>query len=120
MTIKKRAPIALTKIPSTVTKVDVATGEEVVEGMAWNILPPLEGRCKICGIEHRDDYPHNAQSLYYQMTFGSMHGRAPTWADAIAHCPENVKAHWKTVLGNMGQWSEPPAGERPIAHHGID
>lgn len=36
--------------------------------------------------------------------FYEKHGRWPTWADAIAHCLEHIKAHWKSELTRLGAW----------------
>lgn len=78
------------------------------------LLPPAPNTCPICAVEHPDEQPHNAQSLYYQYRFYGIRGRWPTWADAMAHCADDVKAHWREHLDNAGVWSEPKAGE-PIA-----
>ena len=116
---KPGKPKAVRQIPGTVTHVDIATGKERHEGMAWNVLPPAPDKCQICAVKHEPEIPHNAQSLYYQMTFNGMVGRAPTWADAMAHCSEEMKAAWKRELTQKNAWTEPPAGEQPIAHHGV-
>lgn len=78
------------------------------------LLPPAEGTCPICAIKHEPEFPHNQQSIYYQYRFYEARGRWPTWADAVAHCTEQMKAYWKEALQNRGQWSEPESGE-PIA-----
>jgi hypothetical protein len=52
--------------------------------------------------------------MYYQMRFYGVRGRWPTWADAVAHCAPNMRAHWKRALTRKGAWSEPKDGE-PIA-----
>jgi protein-disulfide isomerase len=107
-------------IPGTVTEVDPPTGAEVHKPMAWNLMPPPTGRCQICAAAHAAEEPHDASSLYYQMAFKGMVGRDPTWADAIAHCSDEMKAAWKHELRKLNAWTEPPAGEAPIAHHGVD
>ncbi len=56
------------------------------------ILPPGPGKCLECAEAHDPRLPHNRDSLYYNMKFRQQHDRAPTWADAIAHCPDDVKA----------------------------
>ena len=78
------------------------------------LLPPKPGTCPICATEHTPDMPHNQQSLYYQYRFYGVRGRWPTWADAIAHCGDEMKEHWKVALEKLGEWSEPGEGE-PIA-----
>jgi hypothetical protein len=81
---------SVTQIPSVATKVDLVTGEETHEPAAWTILPPPADKCQVCAVKYGADEPHNAQSLYYQMTFAGMIGRPPTWADAMAHCEAPV------------------------------
>jgi hypothetical protein len=46
--------------------------------------------------------PHNQQSMYYQYRFYGIHGRWPTWADAVAHCDDEMKAGWERELGARG------------------
>ena|SRR5713226_8851122 len=110
---------AIKKIPSTLTKID-ADGKETTEGMAWNVMPPSPDKCQICATKHEPNQPHNQQSLYYQVTFNSMIGRSPTWADALAHCDQTTQDAWKSELKKMNAWSEPPNGEDPVHHHGIE
>jgi hypothetical protein len=112
-------PKVVKQIPSTVTKIDLSTGKETHKAAAWNVLPPASDKCQICAVKHASSEPHNAQSIYYQMTFNGMVGRAPTWADAVAHCDDSTRHHWETELRRIGAWSEPPKGEKPIRHHGI-
>jgi hypothetical protein len=110
---------AVRRIPGAVTKVDLATGEETHEAAAWTVLPPPAGACPICAVKHGPAVPHNAQSLYYQMTFAGMIGRPPTWADAIAHCDEETKRRWEVELRRRGAWTAHPDGEPPIVDHGV-
>lgn len=77
----------------------------------FHIAPPKKGLCAVCAINHPAEFPHNQQSLYYQYFFYADHERWPTWADAIAHCSEEMKAHWKREL--KANWSEPEGA--PIA-----
>ena len=79
-----------------------------------HLLQPAEGTCPTCAVEHVATNPHNCQSMYYQMRFYGLRRRWPTWADALAHCSENVRAAWKERLEDMGVWSEPADGD-PIA-----
>jgi hypothetical protein len=113
-------PKRVIKIPATVTKIDTETGKETHEQGAWNVLPPAPGKCQICAIEHEPEDPHNAQSLYYQMTFQGMIGRAATWADAMAHCDDHRKHWWRTYLKEINAWTEPPEGEKPVKHCGVE
>lgn len=62
--------------------------------------PP--GTCPMCAAKHEPHFPHNRDSLAYQYQFYDQHGSWPTWADAIDHCPENIKEYWKQALRNRG------------------
>lgn len=79
--------------------VDMRTGKvtstETVNAM---ILPAPEGTCPDCATRHEPEQPHNAQSMHYQYTFYGREGRWPTWNDALAHCPENVRKFWVKEL----------------------
>lgn len=112
-------PKVVKEIPSTITKVDITTGKETHGAMSWKVLPPSPDKCQICAHVHEPGEPHNAQTAYYQMLFQSMVGRAPTWADAMAHCDANMKRAWTHLLKEAGHWTEPPEGEIPVAHHGV-
>jgi hypothetical protein len=111
--------LTIKQIPGALTEVDLTTGKETHKPMAWNVLPPAADKCQVCAVKHAPSEPHDAQSLYYQMTFNGMIGRAPTWADAIAHCDDGVKRAWGAELRKMGAWSEPQNGEAPVLHHGV-
>ncbi|QDT94807.1 hypothetical protein [Gimesia aquarii] len=78
------------------------------------LLPPKEGTCPVCAVDHEPEMPHNQQSLYYQYRFKLVRGRWPTWADAIAHCDDEMRVYWKEQLVKLGHWSEPEDGD-PIA-----
>ena len=66
------------------------------------ILPPKPGTCPICAVKHDRKMPHNRDSLYYQMRFYQQNGRFPTWADAMAHCSDIMKAYWIGELAKRG------------------
>lgn len=66
------------------------------------LLRTLEGRCPECGVKHDPTYPHNNTSLYYQFKFYQDHGRWPTWADAMAHCSDEIKQIAIDVLKRNG------------------
>lgn len=83
--------------------------------MNMQLLPPSDDKCPVCAVEHEPSEPHNAQSLYYQMRFHGLHGRWPTWADAIAHCDEWTREVWRAAMRNHGSWSAPPPGVDVIA-----
>jgi hypothetical protein len=78
------------------------------------LLPPPEGHCRICARKHDPTIPHDAQSLFYGTRFKMRYGREGTWADAIQHCPEDVRSQWRKHLETAGVWTEPPAGVEPI------
>lgn len=62
------------------------------------LSPPVPGVCPVCAVNHAPAMPHNRDSLYYQMCFWQKHGRFPTWADAMAHCDEHIRAVWTGLL----------------------
>lgn len=107
------------EIPVDMTVVDMTTGKETPQRSSFKMLPPAADRCQICAERHPPESAHNAQSLYYQMAFHGIAGRYPTWADAVAHCDDKMKAAWKAKLTELGKWTE-PAGETPIKHHGVE
>lgn len=78
---------------------------------AMMLLPAKQGTCPACAVKHTPDEPHDATSLFYQYHFYGLHGRWPTWADAIAHCTSHVQRLWKEALEARGKWSEPVDGE---------
>lgn len=66
------------------------------------LLPPRAEVCQECAEDHDPQLPHNQQSLYYQMKFHMEHGRRATWADAMAHCSDEMKAIWTEELKKLG------------------
>lgn len=80
-----------------------------------HLLRPSPDKCQLCAIDHEPGWPHNAQSLYYQMRFQMQHGRGGTWADAIAHCGEDMQQAWRSKLQALGAWTEPKRGVEVIA-----
>lgn len=69
---------------------------------AFMMMPPKPDVCQECAVKHDLMMPHNRDSLYYQYAFYSKHGSWPTWADAMAHCPENIKEFWIQSLTDKG------------------
>ena len=67
-----------------------------------HILEPSDGRCKICAEFHEPEHPHNIQNFYYRIKFINEHNRNPTWRDAIAHCPQEIKDIWLSNLDKLG------------------
>jgi len=51
-------------------------------------------------------------SLAYQYYFFDQHGRWPTWADAMAHCGENMKTAWTKALTERGVDINGPSNKR--------
>jgi len=68
----------------------------------WKMLKPPEGTCPECAVKHEPSAPHNQQSLFYQYDFYGKNGRWPTWADAMAHCSDEVKQLWTVALTEKG------------------
>ena len=66
--------------------------------MPMFLLPPPQDACQICATEHEKHYPHNKESLYYQMVFFNQHGRYPTWDDAMLHCSKEMRKAWREEL----------------------
>ena len=72
--------------------------EPVVMAKPFMLLPPAKYKCQVCARDHSPDMPHDKTSLYYQTAFKMKHGRYPMWADAMAHCTEEMKAEWTLHL----------------------
>ena len=80
------------------------------------LMPPEEGKCRICAVEHEPEMPHDATSLFYGLRFKMRYGREGTWADATAHCTPEMRAEWKALIPEHGgRWTEPPEGVEPIS-----
>ena len=80
------------------------------------LLPPAEGKCRICAVAHEPELPHNADSLFYGMRFKMRYGRDGTWEDAAAHCSPEMRAMWKEEYESMGgRWTSPAEGVEPIS-----
>lgn len=76
----------------------------MIEKKDFVLLPPAKDVCQECAVKHKPEEPHNIQSLYYQISFMMKHGRAPTWADALAHCSEEIKTAWIKELKTHKVW----------------
>jgi hypothetical protein len=119
MDTSNKGPKPVRNLAGAVETVDVQTGKVVeTKPASWNLMPPKKGTCQICAVDHAPEDAHNAQSLYYQMCFENQVGRAATWADAVAHCTPEIRASWKYLLKK--NWTEPPNGEQPVKHHGVE
>ena len=68
------------------------------------LLPPPPGTCHMCAVAHSPGAPHNQQGLHWNYWFYRQHGRWPTWADAMAHCSDEVKKATIEVLKEAGAW----------------
>ena len=69
----------------------------------FQMLPPAPDLCQVCAAEaHGDEFPHNRDSLFYQVWFNSTYGRAATWADAALLCSRETKEAWLTHLKEYG------------------
>jgi hypothetical protein len=73
-----------------------------VERKTFTLLPPAPGKCQTCARAHPPEDPHDASSLYYQVHFYQEHGRAATWADAMAHCTIDMQEAWEAELEARG------------------
>ena len=78
---------------------------------SFKLLPPPPTHCQACATQHEPGEPHNQQSFYYQFVFYNQNGRSPTWADAMAHCTDDVKELWTAELEKFGVVVEQPAEE---------
>lgn len=93
------------KIPVTVTTLDADTGATITTKAvhAHVVLKPVPfDVCEECGRDHKPDSPHDAESLRYQYRFYAEHTRWPTWADAMAHCPDHTRMIWTDTLALRG------------------
>jgi hypothetical protein len=91
----KKKPVKV----GTSQTVDMQTGDVLeTRPNAWMLIPCAPDVCQECAVDHPHGYPHNQQSLYYQMGFMAKHGRFPTWTEAMAHCAEPVRAEWRELL----------------------
>lgn len=75
---------------------------EEIPMSSMTLLPPREGVCQECAVDHDPRLPHNQRSLYYQMKFQMEHDRGATWVDAMAHCSDSIKIIWTEALKKIG------------------
>ena len=76
--------------------------EQETKKAKFIIMPPPPGTCQECAAKHDPRMPHNRDSLFYQYAFYGKYGSWPTWADAMAHCPDEVKEIWIDELTKRG------------------
>lgn len=107
---KKKIEIQIGFGPSPSPKDKEGKSKVEVSSSTMHLLPAPADACQECAVKHEPSFPHNRDSLFYQMHFRKEHGRWPTWADAIAHCDERAKPAIKALLEREGVWSEPVEG----------
>lgn len=93
------------KIPVTVITFDATSGVTISRKTteADVMMQPVPGDvCQECGRKHAPGEPHDFQSLRYQYRFYAQHQRWPTWADAMAHCPQHIQTLWTDALAKRG------------------
>ena len=66
------------------------------------LMPAAPGTCPECATAHDPEQPHNQQSLFYQVKFQMDNNHSPTWADAMSHCSDEIKADWRRELNARG------------------
>lgn len=70
---------------------------------AWTVLPPAEGLCPTCAVDHEPGEPHNPDSLFWQTARLVAGEPAPTWTDALQHVTDPVRrALWIAALAKHG------------------
>jgi hypothetical protein len=69
---------------------------------AWTLLPPAEGACPVCATKHAPEEPHNPDSLHWQTARTIAGAPMPTWADALEHVEEPLRAAWVEALAERG------------------
>ena len=72
--------------------------EQLKQCRTLTLLPPSPDVCQTCASDHEPEEPHNQRSLFYQYSFMAEHGRWPVWADALAHCSEEMREMWIVEL----------------------
>lgn len=82
-----------------VNEVEIIPGKHLG---GFSLVGAAPETCSKCGIAHNPHYPHNQQSLFWQYQFYNEHGRWPTWKDAMAHCPDDIKELWSQELRKLG------------------
>ena len=41
------------------------------------VSAPGPGKCPVCGVQHREDEPHDTRSIYYQCRYWRKHKKLP-------------------------------------------
>lgn len=68
----------------------------------FTLLPSPDGTCPDYAVAHFPGEPHNQRSMHYQYRFYGLHGRWPTWKDAMAHCGPETQEKWVACLKEHG------------------
>lgn len=91
----------------SVTTINMNTGEVTSkrrDGLL--LLPARPGVCPLCAVDHTNEAPHDAQSLFYRTRFLGKYGREPRWSDALAHMTgERTVWNWVMELRRRGLWT---------------
>lgn len=66
------------------------------------LCAPGPGKCRVCAGVHDPGQPHDRDSFFYKHWFYRRHRRFPSWADAMAHCDDAVKAEAAAKLRRRG------------------
>jgi hypothetical protein len=53
-------------------------------------------QCPLCGVYHQPEMPHALTGLF-ERNFTQQHGRAPQFADTLAHCGPAVQQAWQQI-----------------------
>jgi len=69
-----------------------------IETHTMTLLKPHPSKCQECAVDHLPGMPHDATSFYYQTKFNMENKRGATWADAMAHCADEMKQKWTEIL----------------------
>lgn len=81
---------------------DIKSGRKLnTKNSAW-LMPAAKGTCEQCATKHDVLQPHNAQSMFYKYYFYNQHNRWPDWRDAMSHCSDLIKDHWRKELTRLG------------------
>lgn len=75
-----------------------------VQPRFWTAHVPMPGGCRLCGVCHHPDTPHELFSPQFELLIALSRGRAANYEDAIADCPEQVQILYMELLKRYGQY----------------
>lgn len=78
----------------------------MTQAKKFSLLSPSPDVCQEGAVKHGPREPHDQTSLFYQTKFFMEHNRYPTWADAVSHCADGLKAAWTKELKKRRLWKE--------------